>query len=88
MLKEFSTKLRERSCGENEYIKKENSFVMEYQENTPGCHVSSYEGLLEIIGEHGQCQVQGREEVIRKFWEYGNKDMKCLYHEIKSLPVD
>ena len=22
MLKEFSTKLRERSCGENEYIKK------------------------------------------------------------------
>ena len=48
MLKEFTTKLRERSCGENEYIKKVDGNIVSIKQDIDVNKLGEQEVILEV----------------------------------------
>lgn len=57
----------------NEYLSSCRNLLLDYDHYTPGCRVSSFNELMEVIGKGEQCYVKERDWVIQTFWD-GKKE--------------
>ncbi|MDE6753644.1 MAG: CDP-glycerol glycerophosphotransferase family protein, partial [Muribaculaceae bacterium] len=61
-----------------EYVSKSRDFAFDYLTNTAGIKVWNFQELYEIISSEKNIEIEGREEIINKFWgdEYASASNK------------